>query len=232
MQSKENIAIIFFSRKASQDGRYKDFVSNKKSVKNKTISASFIAKTQQTLEATNIPVYHFHQGNQTGNTFGEKLANAYQEIFNLGYEGIIAVGNDSPELANANWNDIQNKLSKGDSVLGPSLRGGTYLIGLTKETFNKQAFASLPWQTHQLFDELSKLCESKAQVHILERIRDINTYSDLKLFIKKASIDLVFKKIIQYILNLRTEEKVSLTPLFITSPLLIGSPFRAPPLSY
>ena len=86
-----------------------------------------------------------------------------------------------------------------------SLRGGTYLIGLTKKAYDNVDFQALPWQTPNLFQSiLASFSEKKIQ--ILDQLQDVNTFKDLVslykikpirmseitkgIFIKKASLQL------------------------------------------
>lgn len=202
------------------------------SSKNEAISATFINRTEKILNKVGLPVFRFDQNNQTGQTFGEKLANAYEEIFDLGFQSVIAVGNDSPELMTTDWNKIQHTLANGESVIGPTLRGGTYLIGLSRQDFKKEYFASLAWQTNSLCDQLKEYClANDSEPSILRKIRDINTYFDLKILIRSKFTDFAIKKIVQLILTLKEELIIKNPPFIICSPILIESPFRAPPFS-
>src|SRR5690606_80914 len=97
-------------------------------------------------------------------------------IFQLGYEGIIAIGNDCPEISQINWQEIIRVLGKGKSLIGPNHRNGVYLIGSRKEEFDLACFASLPWQTPGLFQHMVDFFSEPV---ILETLADINTTQDL-----------------------------------------------------
>lgn len=229
MQVKKDIAIIFFSLKASQEGQVKKILSAN-CRKNEALSAAFINRTEKILAEVGLPVFRFDQNNQKGNDFGHKLANAYQEIFDLGYQSVIAVGNDSPELVNTDWEQIQQQLTNGKLVIGPTLRGGTYLIGLSRKDFEKEKFATLSWQTNSLFSQLKEYgIARKAQFNILRKIRDINTYFDLKILIRNEFLDLAIKKLVLLIIALKEDLVIKKPHFIIFSTILLESPFRAPP---
>ena len=230
MQSTKKIAILFFSRKVAQESKFKTFVPDN-AKKNEDFSRILITKAEKALSSTELPIFHFHEGNQKGKTFGERLANAYQEIFDLGYKSVVAVGNDSLDIANVNWLSIANQLAAGKSVLGPTLRGGTYLIGITKTLFNKKAFAALPWQSRKLFKSLKASLTLSGEVISLQQGRDINTFIDVKAMLHstKEVLDTAFARLIKWILNLKSELKIKHGLEIITCPLLIYSPFRGPP---
>ncbi len=154
-----------------------------------------------------MPIFHFHEGNQRGKSFGERLANAYAEVFAQGFQSAIAVGNDSPGLANTDWDTVQEKLLEGHCVLGPSLRGGAYLIGLTADGFKKSAFEKLPWQTSRLFKALSSFCQKDGPaLEVLHRLHDVNSVHDLISALDSNELASSLRSILRLILANHTPE--------------------------
>jgi len=99
---------------------------------------------------SNFPVFEFRSEGQK--VFGEELFEAYQSIFSQGYDAVVAIGNDCPTL---HVNDIliaAKSVSKNHLALGPALDGGTYLIGIHKDTFSQSQFLNLDWQQPSLLD--------------------------------------------------------------------------------
>jgi hypothetical protein len=68
---------------------------------------------------------------QRGDSPGEKLDNAFQTLL-LGGSPACVIGSDSPDVPLAYIKRAFVKLKHRDVVLGPSLDGGCYLIGLRK----------------------------------------------------------------------------------------------------
>ncbi|WP_188462748.1 DUF2064 domain-containing protein [Marivirga lumbricoides] len=229
MQRTKNIAIIFFSLNAPQQGKAKKILSTGL-LRNEALNSAFINRTEKILAKVGLPVFRFDENNQKGNQFGEKLANAYQEIFDLGYESIIAVGNDSPELINADWDQIQAHLIDGKSVIGPTLRGGTYLIGLSRQNFKRDKFAQLPWQTNLLFFQLQQYCKvNNSPYSVLRKVRDINTYFDLKILLGNKYLDSAMRKFILLLSAIKQKLVLKKNLFIVSSAILLESPFRAPP---
>lgn len=187
MKAKKNIALIYFSFSAQQEVKRKNWFAQTSQKQNLEIASSLILQSSEVVQQSGFPVFHYHEGNQKGNSFGERIANAYQEVFDLGYDAVISVGNDSPEIAQTNWSDIRAQLEKGNSILGPDLRGGTYLIGITKEIFDKENFQKLSWQSKNIFQELYDYCCCQSQPTLLKKLRDINSLHDLKKAIQNFS---------------------------------------------
>ncbi len=230
---EKKIALLYFSRQASAESRKKRWFSGNSHRKNRALASSLILQSLQVVQQSGFPVFHFHEGNQKGRTFGERLANAYQEVFDLGYDAVIATGNDTPDIAAVNWQDVRKKLNSGKCVLGPSLRGGTYLIGLTAEAFRKSAFEQLPWQSNKLLAALQQFCEriNDDAPAILEKLRDLNSYHDLVKVVKTGNVTLWLKQIILQLLH-KTAQTCALPDILLNTTLLINMPFRAPPVSH
>lgn len=112
MEYNKDIALIFFSRTSVDEAKYKFWFKGK--TKNLHAASLLINKAESSIQKSGIPVYHFHEQNQKGDTFGERIANAYQEVFDMGYEQVISVGNDCPDLEHINWKQISINLSKGN----------------------------------------------------------------------------------------------------------------------
>ena len=66
---------------------------------------------------------------QRGNDIGQRMHNAFVDVFSHGFERCILMGSDSPDLPAVLVNDAFNKLDLADVVLGPSVDGEYYLIG-------------------------------------------------------------------------------------------------------
>jgi len=78
---------------------------------------------------------------QAGADFGGKLEAAFGDAMRRGYEEIVAVPGDVPELT--------------DVVLGPSRDGGVWLIGLRAEAVVLSGlFERIPWRTPHVRDAL------------------------------------------------------------------------------
>ncbi|PKP48396.1 MAG: hypothetical protein CVT95_04475, partial [Bacteroidetes bacterium HGW-Bacteroidetes-12] len=160
---KPSVAILFFTRTAQQEAKEKHWLGVNQQQKNNKIAAKLIDQTAHFLNQLHLPVFVFNEENQVGNTFGERFSNAYQEIFNKGFDAVISVGNDTPGLPQINWNEAVNQLQNNQCVLGPSFNGGAYFVGITKNAFENNAFKNLPWQQNELFFELLSFCENNSK---------------------------------------------------------------------
>lgn len=116
---------------------------------------------------------------QRGNDLGERMKDAFQRGFDLGYQRIIGIGTDLPDLNAAVMAEGLEKLISYDTVFGPSEDGGYYLIGMNRMIL--QIFENKPWSTDTLLDlTLSELDELGISSSKLRMLNDIDTIEDLK----------------------------------------------------
>lgn len=223
-----NIALLFFSRTAKSEAAAKPFYKGKGG-HNVAVASALIDRAMEVGKKSQLPFFHFHEGKQIGSTFGERFANAYQELFNEGFEAVIAIGNDSPGQDCIDWEHAVSQLTDGNCVLGPSQRGGAYFIGITKEIFEQTSFAQLPWQTNQLFSTLEAYCiKSSPEPTILPCLLDANSAKDLDAIISDHNIEASFRKWIASLLVVFNSFCLKIENSFYTFFLTQSTESRAP----
>ncbi len=116
---------------------------------------------------------------QKGPDLGERMKNAFKKGFEDGYEKIVLIGSDLPDITANDINQGLNVLKQNDVVFGPAEDGGYYLIGLSK--MNEAIFDNKPWSAPNLLKEtLQELDVSTYTVSLLKTLNDIDTFDDLK----------------------------------------------------
>lgn len=116
---------------------------------------------------------------QEGEDLGKRMQNAFQNGFDRGYEKIIGIGSDLPDLNADVMNEGLAALTDSETVFGPSDDGGYYLIGMQKMVNN--IFEQKPWSTDQLLGvTLSELGRKAISFRLLATLNDIDTIEDLK----------------------------------------------------
>lgn len=114
---------------------------------------------------------------QSGSDLGIKMANAFQEGFDSGFEKIIIIGSDMYDLDQSDIEKAFSELNNNDFVLGPAIDGGYYLLGMKK--INLDLFLKKEWGTATvLLNTLNDLSNEKVAM-LVER-NDIDTYDDIK----------------------------------------------------
>ncbi len=116
---------------------------------------------------------------QQGNDLGKKMHNAFNEAFSNGYKKVIIIGSDLLDLKPKHIEKAFNKLDNHDTVIGPALDGGYYLLGM--KTLNFQIFKNKKWGTSTVLSDTMENLQD-VDVHLLEKLNDIDTFDDLKKF--------------------------------------------------
>ena len=118
---------------------------------------------------------------QQGVNLGERMLNAFKDGFSKGYDRILLIGSDLPEISEEIINTAYTKLNKKDVVFGPSKDGGYYLIGMTN--LHEFIFKNKPWSTTTLLKEtLAEIKQRKVGVSLIKTLNDIDIFDDLKQY--------------------------------------------------
>jgi len=134
---------------------------------------------------TGLPVFHISNKEQVGTTFGQRFTTALDSVFKKGFDNIIVIGNDTPQLKTKHLKQAEIEISKGKTVIGPSVDGGFYLMGISKSNFNAADFLKLPWQQSNLLEQvLQWSCNSSQDIVKLPILQDLDVFEDLKNFTK------------------------------------------------
>ncbi len=118
---------------------------------------------------------------QKGPDLGQKMANAFSDVFNQGIVRAILIGTDFPDLPGKILTDAMLSLETHDAVIGPAVDGGYYLIGFSSDSFFPEIFNNMPWGTSAVYQKTMDVFSSSGiSVHQLLKWRDIDNYDDLK----------------------------------------------------
>ena len=118
---------------------------------------------------------------QRGINLGERMKNAIHEGFNDGYESIVLLGSDLPNISSSIISKGLNALDQTEIVFGPAEDGGYYLVGMNKP--HAFIFENKPWSDSKLLETtLNELKNKNIDVSLLETLNDIDTFEDLKQY--------------------------------------------------
>lgn len=226
MQSslKHKTAILVFANSSKEE------VKNKTIVKGNELFDALTAHTLKTVEKSGLPYFHFSEEQQIGHSFGERFTNAIEAVFNKGYDTIITIGNDTPQLKPSDLLETEKQLKSEKFVLGPTIDGGFYLMGLQKNQFDASVFKTFAWQTSGLSKQLLQwVAENVQKTFFLQTLVDIDTVEDIKSILAYASslpkvLLSTFLKIIAFNKNIRSETIVLYQNLTLQTYHNKGSP--------
>ncbi len=87
---------------------------------------------------------------------------------------VIVIGSDSPTLPAALLSEAARALDNADAVLGPTLDGGYYLVGMVRPM--PELFRDIPWSTERVWPEtLARLAQTGAEWYELPRWYDLDS---------------------------------------------------------
>jgi len=114
---------------------------------------------------------------QEGNQLGEKMKNAMETAFSMGYTKVILIGSDLPDMSTELIENAVLQLDLNDVVIGPAKDGGYYLVGMTKPL--SYIFENKQWSTSTVLkDTLENLIDER--IYLLRELNDIDTFEDLQ----------------------------------------------------
>ena len=114
---------------------------------------------------------------QKGTDLGTRIKHAFETAFSDLYEKVVIVGSDLYDLNTTHIENALEALENHDLVIGPSLDGGYYLLGMKE--LHSAVFKNKSWGTDSVLE--STLKDLKQQkVKLLEALNDIDTFEDLK----------------------------------------------------
>jgi rSAM/selenodomain-associated transferase 1 len=115
---------------------------------------------------------------QSGAGLGEKMKNAFTDLFELGYNKVLIIGTDCPELSHAIIISSFHNLDSHDVVIGPATDGGYYLLGMKK--LCPGLFKDISWSTDQVLQQTLRACVDSGLSNLLmDELSDIDNEEDL-----------------------------------------------------
>ncbi|MGJ8736881.1 TIGR04282 family arsenosugar biosynthesis glycosyltransferase, partial [Zobellia laminariae] len=139
-QTLKDTAILIFSLSAQLEAERKSLFGKRNKKSSKGFFDILINRTHEIATSTKADVFVIDESLQKGTSFGERYANAFQELFDQGYTKVLSIGNDTPDLTASVLEQAVDRIQNNDLVIGPSTDGGVYLLGMHREFFNLNEF--------------------------------------------------------------------------------------------
>lgn len=232
IHNEKSVAILYFTRNAQSESIYKNLASNNQE-KNRQLTRALIDHTRKTIINSGIPFYQSDfQDNRL--TFGQNLVNNLDQVFSKGYDSILILGNDCPDLTTKELQFAASELQQGRDTYGRSTDGGMYLIGLQQESFHRKIFCQLPWQSEALAEAFDTyLYTYSREVHSISLIikSDIDDAKDLFDYLASPLTDKtqIFYKVAMRVLYPRTALRSTIFQISYTQVSIECPQHRGPP---
>ncbi len=124
---------------------------------------------------------------QTDGNLGQRLNALDQTLRSNGFNHLIYIGSDAPDITPTDFSDLSKALLNFDTVLKPTLDGGVSIMASRKPW---PELSDLPWSTSQLGDSLSRICLKNGHtVTKLQQGFDVDEYEDLSYLVSKLADD-------------------------------------------
>ena len=108
---------------------------------------------------------------QAQGDLGERMASAVAAAFGRGAKKIILIGCDCPQISKDSVISTFNELDRTDVVLGPTVDGGYYLLGLKEN--HASLFQDVPWSTGVVLEKTLNILKFQTLSYI-----SLNAFSD------------------------------------------------------
>lgn len=114
---------------------------------------------------------------QKGEDLGKKMRVAFEEVFQEGYQKVLIIGTDCPEITAKILNEAAAELEHHDVVFGPAMDGGYYLLGMKK--IHDGLFQNIPWSTDSVLEiSIQYLKQNQISFRTIRALSDIDTAED------------------------------------------------------
>lgn len=152
----------------------------------------FSDSIDESIGYANTPV---HKVVQYGNDLGEKMKNAFLQLFKTGYKFVLIIGTDCPGITANILEGAFSELNNHDVVIGPANNGGYYLLGMKK--IHNALFQKIAWSTAVVLHSTIERCSTyNLSYSLLKVLSDVDKEKDL-VHLNKIS-DLKNQKVNHY----------------------------------
>lgn len=117
---------------------------------------------------------------QRGETLGDRMCNAFADLFADFFDSVILTGTDIPHLYAEHFHAARERLRTKDMVLGPAKDGGYYLIALRRDAPRELLFQDIPWSSAQVLETtLLRALAGDITCELIDTLHDVDTVEDL-----------------------------------------------------
>lgn len=200
MQASENALIIFvrnpilgkvktrLAKGAGDEGAlaiYKELLQRTKEVVLASSADCFVFYADYINNEDLWGAESFKKHLQESGGLGHRMQKAFELVFSKGYKKCCIIGSDCAELSTKIIEQSFTELTEQDVVIGPSLDGGYYLLGM--KALRSKLFSAKKWSTETVFSStLEDVNSQNLSYSLLPQLSDIDYLEDWERF-KRSS---------------------------------------------
>jgi rSAM/selenodomain-associated transferase 1 len=118
---------------------------------------------------------------------GNRMINAFKEVFDRGHSEVIIIGTDVPDITSEFLLQGFDELKKNDLVICPAADGGYNFLGIKKTS--PFLFRNIEWSSETVLQKTLIIAEKqKLKIKLLKELNDIDTQPELMEWLSNASI--------------------------------------------
>ena len=138
---------------------------------------------------------------QEGWDLGDRMSNAFREVFSDGAERAVLIGSDIPQIDSDLLEKYFEKLRQFPMAIGPAADGGYYLIGFQRGSFAPEIFDGIEWSTEVVFQQTVEQMRSlELPCYVGKELRDIDTIEDLESILSSGFYSSTLTELISHYL--------------------------------
>ena len=116
---------------------------------------------------------------QAGGSLGDRMRSAFERVFKGGAGKALIIGTDCLSLTTRDFKQALAALDDHDGVVGPSLDGGYYLLGMKQ--LLPEIFQGIEWSSSRVLSQTLKAAKRKRwSTFLLREQEDIDTMDAFK----------------------------------------------------
>ncbi len=116
---------------------------------------------------------------QKGDTLGDRMKYAINKVLEKGYDKVVLTGCDIPQIQRGDVNKAFDNLDNSDVVIGPTLDGGYYLVGM-KKSIDIIFDTEISWGEMSVLEGTIEICnQNNITTSLSNKLMDIDTKEDL-----------------------------------------------------
>lgn len=202
MRSGRTSAVVVFARSVEEERRAKPLFALAGPEAAARLHGVLLSRALRAACSTDASVYlscsgdlpagidrgRLHRVEQVGDSFGDRIRNAVAVAFADGHERVLVVGTDTPELDAVRVHRAFTALEEHGSVIGFSVDGGFYLLGLSR--FDRSIFDGVPFGTAHAAAGLRKALHAAGfDIAALDTLHDLDDRSSLAELVRRLRTD-------------------------------------------